>query len=711
MAQVYTTVCFNGNAELPFPRDLLEALPGFPGKPLDKSIDFTTDYDVSFKHLSTVLKVLHGKDAVFPLIDLMSHLDVYIVLKICKLFGIGQEAIAKSFAEWTDNRKWLDLRLPEYIYLIFLEMEELANIRKFIRYGRNIFETIARTAKLTEIKSNPVMYIDFLMFFKNYKFQVCFDENNPKVQAKLEQLEKERESAWELFMINPHTPSMDGYFNHVPCTSDAWKCDGISVLKQLEVGHPTLATKEVAKERFEIFTHGVFNKPLNKKVTTPFPFESVIFAGGATAKFLGVDYDPKNARQSDVDIFIIGKTFDERNTSFKRVLSWFETYTPGKRSNVFYATRGSVTTIYIRGIQRKYQIISSNSSNIFETIGRFDLTHIQWGMFGGQFYGTPEAMIAMREKLTRFSNTRRLKAYRMVKAMHCGYDVLKTRDIVENFIDITPLIEDPENLQLKKMIREFYGFYYPTANDMDDAEDLQHILCMIEKDANATLVTDDPSYVLNTVTISGNFETDYESILFTSFNAGTIMNKAQGRQVTKLLIRSRHSAIRLTTDMLKITHMVTNDTGIDVTLHSPGEEFKNFCEQLEGPVYRMFRAGGVTHHIMNDKHEITLNIPRYILENQTKRGTSIMRNQRGAALNIEEDMHVGDEIQIMFLIEVVMLPEERKVGLKPLKFIKYEKYDPAAIAVAYEVEEDLNKEITRMAAQTEFEGSITYEDN
>jgi hypothetical protein len=168
-----------------------------------------------------------------------------------------------------------------------------------------------------------------------------------------------------------------------------------------------------------------------------------------------------------------------------------------------------------------------------------------------------------------------------VKALHCGYSVIKSPELLE-IVDITPLItldeDGKQSLQLQKMIRDLYGFYYPKDDpDMESEELRQHILCMIEKDANATLVTDDPSFVMNNVTISGTFENDYESILYSTFNPATIVNRMQGRRVTKVLLRNKHHAIRLTSGILKVTNVIVNDTGLEVICRPDDEKFREFC--------------------------------------------------------------------------------------------------------------------------------------
>ena len=715
----YITVLVNDSIEFPVEDTLSKGLPLSESIESGKAV-LNVPFEVQFRHISAVFKLLKGT-IVLPKVDLNSHYDVIVVIKLAKYIGMTNERIITGFGDWTGNSRWIDLWYPEYLYLLYIEAEELVNFKKFFRLHDDVFGGIAKAASLPEFISNAELYIEMLLFFKNYDFNTCFNENNDVIQSRINVLNKERHMNWKNFMINPHEQRFADYFKHIPTNYPVWDCNGISVVDAPIIGETTIASIDEVKQRITEFTYGMLDKSPNPNVTKPFPFANVVIAGGAAAKILGANYNRKNARQSDVDIFIFGKTYDERSLIFEQIIDWFKTYdAKTKASSTYYAIRGSVTTIYIKDIPRKFQIISINSSNPYEILSRFDLSHIQWSVLNGQFFGTPEACVAMREKVTRFTNLKNVRVNRMVKALHCGYSIFKDNNIIENHIDITGLIkltteegsESPaQTLQLQKMIRDLYGFYYPISTvDMEMEEEKQHILCMIERDSNATLVTDDPKFVLNNVTISGNFENDYESILYNTFNPAIIMNQVQNRRITKVLLRSKHGAIRLTSGILKVVKTINNDNGMEIIVKSNDDSFREFCNQLEGPVFRMFRNGGVTRHIINDAGELTFEIPKYRIDAQIVKGVSCMRSQRGAALNIEEDLKPDDDLQILFVINIIMLPNDKFVELNAIKFVKYCKYDPEQAAQNREVEENNDIEVERIAAESEFTGEIEYED-
>lgn len=709
----FTTLIVNSTVEFPMSNEVINEIPHLKMKANSAKISIECPLNIEFKHVNLLSKIMK-KISVIPLVDAKSHGDVYTVIKFAKFLGIDDTVIASRFGKWSTHCKWIDLWHPEYLYLIYIESEDLVDFKRFFSLHPKAIESIPLAVKLVETL-NPHIYIDMLLFFKNYNFTLCFDQNNDVVQNKIAALCAERLAIWETFMINPHSKFVLEYLKYTPTMYQVWDCKDISIINPPIEDEMTIVDINTARERLRSFSFELLEKSPNPNVKTPFPFQNVIIAGGAVAKILALDYNERNAKQSDVDLFIFAKTFEERSRVFEEVINWFKTYNKENPSlsNTYYAMRGSVTTVYVKDIERKFQIISINSNNPYDVISRFDLTHIQWCVWNNQFYGLPEACRSMREKITRFNNTKILKISRLIKALHCGYSVIKDVEIMEKYIDISPLVEQPKSLQTQKLIRDLYGWYYPQSRNDVDPEDLrQHILCQIEKDANATLVTDDPNFVIGNVVIGGNFENDYESVLYTTFNPVMIQNHIVGRRVQKILLRSKHGAIRLTTGILKVSKIVLTDGGIEITAKNSEEAFKDFCSNLEGQVFRMFRQAEVTRHILDTHGELKFIIPKYRLDQQNVRGISCMRSQRGVALNIEEDLKEGDDIQILFIIEINIFPELRAVELKPVKFVKYQKVDSKLInQTVSSMDENIEKEIEQLSAKSDFTGEITYDNS
>lgn len=701
---LYTDVII-GSATFPFNHTVLKEIPLLREKDLETApvVVECPIKGVDMRHLSTISKLVRGTK-IIPTIDLISHADVLIVLKLSNFLGLDSALVSSGFANWIAHSYWTNLWSPEHLYLIYCVNPDLVDFGKLFKDCPTAVESIAKFAELPEAKAQPATLIEGLMFFGKYDFASCFAENNHAVQAQIKSLEDSRKKIWKAFLLDPHSGGFSDYLRFIPTNHTVWNCKGISSVESPEAYDAVIAPADVARKQLSEFTFGLLDKSPNENLAgEKFPFENVIIAGGGVTKILSPGYNRRNARQSDVDLFIIGKNNEERARVFKKVLEWFHSInTETRMSNTYYALWGSVVSIYIKDIRRKFQLISINMSNPHEILNHFDLTHIQWSYSSGRFLGTPAAFLAAREKVARVNNAGRLKTLRMIKALHCGYSLLKTDDIVENYVDITPLVDDPGSHQMQSLLRELHKWYYPVTDlDMSPEEERQHILSQISEDSNATLVTDDPKFVIDNVTIGGNFEDGYESVLYTTFNPAIVENRVVGRRVQRITLRSKHGQIRLTTSIMKIARVIVAESGLTIVAIADGA-FRDFCNMLEVTVYRLFRQHAVTRHLVNDKLEISFEIPQHKLDKQITSGKSCLRNQRGAALNIEEELHVGDDFQVLFMTDVVDNTEtgDRAIELRPLVFVKYEKYNidqPTEVAV-----EDMPAE--------EFDGEITYED-
>ncbi len=704
----FVTVVVNGLAEYAFKEDVISKIPYFAGNKANRIAVRCPEFVIDFRHLSMLAKVYDGRRIV-PGVDASSHLDILNLLRFSQFLGINKEVIVDGLQNWTEHSRWVELNNPEYLFAIYAEHEELVDFGKFFRMG-GAFASLAKARDLPYMRARPELYIDMLKFYKNFNFALCFEANNERIQDQVDALNKERAANSKLFLVNPHEPFLAEYFLHSPREDlQLWNCKNISCTKPLAPGEHTIVGFAEAVACFKKFTCNMLEKPLNPKVTKPFPYANVAFAGGSITKILDSKYDVKHSRQSDADIFVFAKTFDERAKIFEEIVEWFRTYNVGTTVRTYYAVRGSVMTIYIKDIARKFQVISINSKSAYEIISRFDLTHIQWMLYEGVFYGTPEACQAMREKVTRFNNTNRLKVDRMVKALYCGYSIFKDSDVMQNHVDITNLIENPQSDQMRKYIRNFSAWYYPRTDPEEDDDDTQHILAMIEVDAKATLVTNDPNFVINNITIGGNFESDYESTMFSLFNPAHIMNQAVNARIKKLALRGAHGWIRLSTPIMTVSRFIPADTGIDIRCNPNDEEFRIFCAMLENQVFALYNARGVTKHILSDNGEITFTIPKYRIEHQTSSGISCLRSHRGEPLNIEEDLRPGDKLQVLFLIEIIRMEEERFVELKGIKFVKFQTYDPEQAAKIRAVTDDIEREISIMNKNAPQDNTINYD--
>lgn len=670
-------VVINNDVRIPLGSSVLRAIPLLNEKlPTVGPIYIEVPFVVSFRHIAVLAKIICNIRPI-PMIDVSSHRDLYIAIKLADHLGVG-DIISRGFNGWVENKRWVDLYDAEYIYPVFQLNEDLVDFKKFFRLHNAPLEAVRQCGELYErwVKNSersPEEYIDMLLFFKNYNFSTCFFENTQEVQARIEYLEKGRSNIWKTFMVNPH--ELGDYFKYTPAGCDVWSCDGISSVPRHKPNECTLAPFDVALNNLTKFTHNCFSVPLNKSLgdCVTFPHDNVIFAGGAVSKLLSTNYSHKNARQSDVDIFIVAERFSERSKMLERVLDWFDTSKNTPRT--YYAIRGSVISIYVKNIARKFQIISINNTNPYSVINRFDMSHVQWCYTGGKFFGTPEACKALREKITRFTNVRNLRINRLIKALHCGYDIYKDKEVIDNHTDLTLLLTDNDSttrsLQLQKMIRDLYGFWYPKDEPDMDADELeQHILCQIEKDSNANLVGTNTKFVFDNIIIGGNFDNGYESILYTTFNLASVINKPPGRLVNRITPRTKYGPVRLSTGIITCVNVIVGAEGVTITAQVD-EQFIEFCALLENQLFRIFIHADVDKHIVDENNRIILFLSRYQVTGQEIRGITYMKSQRGEPLNIEEDLTPGDEFQVTFTMDVSLQRGNRQITLKPCNFIKY----------------------------------------
>ena len=662
-------------------------------RPIVSPLDFTQE------HVDYVVRVTRGEHLLPIDSGLLSHKTALRIVQLSQILGISQDLIELSFNDWVTTGWLFVIAQPEYLFPLYVACEAIVDFNVFFQKYPKPFHALLAAKNLPEVRADPKMYIDLLIFLKQLDIESCFDENNDKVQRRIYELTKERKLLQHEFLVNPYEDFLAGYTQYTPTYYDMWDCKDISVLEAPEYQSDQLAPEDVALARVETFTRGLLRKSLDGK-NTEFPFSNVVFSGGAVSKILSAEYDPKHSRQSDVDLFVFANNFEERSRLFKEVIDWFT----GNANDVYYAIRGSVVSIYVKNIPRKFQVISIAARSSHEIINRFDLSHIQWFYADGKFSGSPEAYRSMRERVSHFNNDARLRVPRLIKALYHGYSIKKEEIITSSNMDITTLIADVHSPQLQKVIRGLHGWFYPRdMPEMEADEEVQYNLSMIENDSHATFVTTDPKFVIDNTTIGGNFENDYESINFETFNPATVDNCAWGRNVDKIVLKSKNVPIKLMTDVMKVSAVdVAADTSVSIQVDVTDDKFKEFCNTLQTKVYKMLRgAGDVRSIILNNHMSFKISVHRIAA---AVRGHSCIRSQRGEKLDIK-DLTEGDNIQVMFAIELF---NDRHIELRPIHLIRHQKYDrEKVLKLQGELNAD-NNELLRILADSKPTKEITY---
>lgn len=653
--------------------------------PVEDGAHITTPYAFTPNMYNAFAGVL-CRGPIRPLIELDSHKELYYLICFMRELKMSPGDILGSFAGWVDADEWMHLADDEYMYLLYTEMMELVSYKKYFRMSNKPYRHLRKAVKLTEF-ADPHKYISLIMFYKNYNIQGIFNENNRMVQERVAELVKERARVSDLFLINPHRLAPE-YFEYTPCLTPAWSCEGISVHGPSTPGDRMLASHQECLGRLHDFTQGLL---FRDGITLP--WANIIVAGGAVSRWVSTLYDRTKSRQSDLDIFIFAKSYAERSAMFETVLRWFAS------SSTYYAIRGSVVSIYLKNVNRKFQIISSNAVTAFDIINEFDLSHVQWMYHNGDFYGTPEACISLRARVTEFNNTCRIRSFRAVKALHCGFNIIK-HDKVEFIAEI---VNNPKSVQVAKMIRELYGFYYPTSHpDMSAQDEQNHILCMIEKDSGATFTHNDIEFVLQNVVIGGNFENDYEMVNYHTFNPNMVVTW-NGINKSLVTLKSKHAVIRLTTCKLIVKNVIANEIGMEVFTQPTEDDFNEFLRTLENIIYRMFADREANK--MTVDGILAFEVSKFILQLQQSKGIAMMRDQRGQPLNIEEELRPGDTIQILFTIQVDKV--SNVIKLIPIKFIKFCDDTTRREPISAEIPDD---ELVEALADTKVDAEIDYEE-
>src|ERR1700744_2866228 len=487
--------------------EVLEKIPYFDG-PARECHVLVTDININRAHILAIIKCIQ-RELLVPTVDLVSQKDVLTTLKLAKFLKISDDEVSAGFNGWTQHIKWVDLWHPEYMYSVYIINDDLVNFYKFFHCHDDAFRRILSPEVAYD---TPEIYINMLLFFRNFNVATCFENNDDTVHKKIEYHNKVRLSLWKTFLVNPHLYAT--YFEHKSSHEQVWDCTRVSCVKPYNTGDRAIVDFGAACIRLREFTYGLLEKPLNDGAHT-FPFEDVVIAGGSITKILSPNYDINSAHQSDVDIFIFADSAKKRMDVFENIINWFKSYDADtKISNTYFAMRGCVVTIYIKNIRRKFQVICINCATPYDILARFDFTHIAWCYWNGAFYGLPDACNAMRTSVTSVMNIARIKIERIIKALYCGFSIAVNKEIY----DITDLLNDPDLAQIKKYIRELYGWFYPiSCAELTHYEEQQHILCMINKDTSADVITDDARVVIDNVVIGGNFNSDYVSNMYSTF--------------------------------------------------------------------------------------------------------------------------------------------------------------------------------------------------
>lgn len=149
---------------------------------------------------------------------------------------------------------------------------------------------------------------------------------------------------------------------------------------------------------------------------------NIIIAGGSVSRLinsaLAKRVIPLNA---DVDIFIFGKTLEERQAACEYLVrEVFEKNFPGK---CWYTIKRAVMTITIVGIPRQFQIVCTSAQTSYQILTSFDLTHVQYCYQDGRVLATPDAILS-HMYMTTLIKKNSIFASRLYKSLLDGFKMI-----------------------------------------------------------------------------------------------------------------------------------------------------------------------------------------------------------------------------------------------------------------------------------------------
>ncbi len=593
-------------------------------------------------HVLALLKIMGG-GTVRPFSDLQTHEEVLTVVRLAEVLGVSPKFIMDGFAGWTSSSKWRDLGRVEYLYLLHKEIPDLVNFPKYFAGGVANVAMMPVIAEFTR-KQMPAEYIPCLTLFQRLDFLDGFDGTGGKVRPQVKVLENARAEFKDMFILNPWEHSE--YFAYTPqCSPDTWNCNGVSIYKRPTPGDALIVSEPEFLERYNKFTRGLLAKSPSGDESLVFPHDRVVMAGGSITKLLCAEYSEKFARSSDLDIFVIGNTVDEKDATVLELLRWFNT------PQTYYATVGSVTSVYMVDVPRVFQIISNTAKTPFDVVDRFDMTHIGWFVHEGKLRATAQTCMSMRHKLAQFTNIGRLSQDRVIKTLYNGYDIEKDAKVLSETLDITEILRDPTCVTITNTIKSFQAWYYPRSDPMlDEDEQRAHLCAEIESKSRAQVVSTDYVVCKAAMIINGNFEA-YAAPQFSSCDLKQVVVVAALKHKREVSMATKLGTIRLTSDNMKVVRVAADDEGLTIVM-SPSADFAGFLRRIEDEVYPKYHYNRVNKRILSDDNELTYIISKTYLDGQARGGKSLLKDSRGEYRNIEEELKAGDNITITFTVRV-----------------------------------------------------------
>lgn len=600
----------------------------------------------------------------------LSHTEVYRLIQFVTEQGLPRERLDHHFMMFTHLDGWHKLRDAEFIYTLSCVNEVYGDLHAYISRVKNPWKCL-QVFRLPGHEIGVEGQILTLNAFAQFPLSSLFDEFTDETRKKIAKIRAVRDKILSELMISPYDPRHTylDFFKYTPTVETAWRCEGIVQAAGGDptpplAGTPTIVPREVAFERLSRDWCGLFEiAKTSGAVGVEFPWASVCIAGGSILRAVTNIPPACDITVSDVDIFVMGSSPAESAAAFEQLIHWFHAVGNSLHKCVYYAVIGSVVSIYIESIKRKFQVISQARSSPWGVISRFDLSHIGWCLYGPsadslQFFCSPIAAITSRTRVSVVTRSvKRMRMDRFVKTLLLGYEIRKDPALLEKF-DISPIVDNPTSEAATEVIISLCGYYFP-----EEGAPRLHALNMIMRDSKCDIIVSDPEAVIKRTVIRADFDLWYNAVNYRTFNVDTIRD--DGRRGQFIQLRNGNRAIRLTTGSVTIEQMARGERDVSVAFRADAD-FANFARTLETIVFPMFRPGGRPAELIRGGLVTTV-VSNAALAAQLSSGRSILSNQIGEPMNIEEDLKKGDSVQILFTVTIA----RDRIILAASKIIKH----------------------------------------
>lgn len=629
----------------------------FPNNTIEQAIVDTVlqeDRVITYPHAASPIVCMELANIITQPVTpgrLRSWSDVLALITIAKAIGVTDERLSIAFATFGKYENVRKLANTADMFNCHILLPESCDLPAWFRASDNI------DAIKEALQAHPHDTALRQLIARLDPVEIFAKVENREVRKRMDKLRTTLAQIGDELLVE--TPE------HIVVTTPTVPYHDCSAFAPPVTESYTITHEEVVR-RFHEVTYDVF-KPRNGK-----HFPLALISGGLYTKLLAPKFDKSQCRGQDIDIFAMGKDFAEREASFKAILKWFES------SKTYYAVLRSVVSVYILDTPRKFQIISSNSSTAASVLMSFDLSHVQHGMILGEqprFVSTPAAVTTLQTRVATMNTSVRTNAKRCFKALKQGYHV-DASPLAVDICDITAMVANPANEPAKSYQRELTTYYLPRSDpDMTPQELTEFILANIQKDAQADSATTNIDVVLQTTVIGSNFRANYDMRSFTTFDPTTVKPARNHRRDFEVhMLDNRDKRIFMMSSNMKVLSTYVDAETIAIRFATE-PLFAEFLNTIQTDVFRLYRQGGVTRNIITDG-AITITFQRTYINACIRKGSSVLRNQYGRPLDIDEDLIEGATAAFVFTVQFVSQGDERFIRLHPLSVVKQTENTP-----------------------------------